>query len=154
MAQPEPVGAAGRRAGTAATAWTFAYWLLMAAFVLATVLNLLHVRGGFLTSHLADLTVPALLYVLSRDLVPGKRPSFFALMRWIGRTPERAAAFFFLASTATELSQIAWPRGVFAGRYDPWDVVAYGVGLLICYGFDKGQPARASATESGARLSR
>jgi hypothetical protein len=143
MAQPQSANEAGRRARASAKAWTVAYWTLMAAFLLATALNLLHVRGGFLTSHLADLTVPSLLYVLSRDLVPGKRPSFFSLMRWLGRTPERAAAFFFLASTATELSQIAWPRGFFAGRYDPWDVVAYGVGLLICYGFDKRQQTRA-----------
>ena len=118
-------------------AWTIAYWFLMAAFLLAAALNLLQARAGFLTSYLADLTVPALLYVLSRGLVPNKRLPSFPLMRWLGRNPERAAVFFFLASSATEVSQVYWPRGIFAGRFDPWDIVAYGGGLLICYGFDK-----------------
>ena len=117
--------------------WRLVYWLLMGSFLLTAALNLLHIRAGFLTSHLADLTVPALLYVLSRGLVPGKRPRAFGLMPWIGRTPARAAVFFFVASVATEVSQILWPRGFFAGRFDPWDIVAYGVGLLVCYIFDK-----------------
>ena len=129
---------ATQRTGATKVGWTVAYWILMAAFLLTAALNLLHVRARFLTSHLADLTVPALLYVLSRGLVPSKLP-LLPLMRWLGRTPERAAVFFFLASSATEVSQIFWPRGFFAGRYDPWDIFAYGVGLLICYGFDKRQ---------------
>ena len=111
--------------------------MLMAAFLLTAALNMLHVRAGFLTNYLADLTVPALLYVISRGLVPGRRSRSNGLMRWIGRTPGRAAAVFFLASAATEVTQIFWPRGFFAGRFDPWDIVAYGVGLLICYAFDK-----------------
>ena len=130
---------ATQRTGATKAGWTVAYWILMAAFLLTAALNLLHVRAGFLTSHLADLTVPALLYVLSRGLVPSKRLPVLALMRWLGRTPERAAVFLFLASSATEVSQIFWPRGFFAGRYDPWDIFVYGVGLLICYGFDKRQ---------------
>lgn len=85
---------------------------------------MLRVRGGFLTNYLADLTVPALLYIVSRGLVPNKRRSPLPLMRWLGRTPERAALSFFLASSATELSQVFWPTGLFAGRLDPWDVVA------------------------------
>lgn len=30
-----------------------------------------------------------------------------------------------------------WPRGIFAGRFDPWDIVAYATGLLVVYGADK-----------------
>ena len=120
--------------------WILAYRMLMAAFMFTAALNLLQVRGGFLTSYLADLTLPPLLYVLSRGLAPGKRLG--PLMRWLGRTPERAASFFFLASTTAEVSQVYWPRGFFAGRYDPWDIVAYGAGLLGCYCFDKLQQAR------------
>ena len=138
----------GQRATATGRKWTIAYWTLMAAFLLAAALNLLQVRGGFLTSYLADLTVPSLLYVLSRGLAPTRRPSLLPLMRWLGRTPERAAIFFFLASSATELSQVFWPRGLFAGRYDPWDILAYGVGLLICYGIDKVQGARPQAGEN------
>lgn len=133
----------GPRARATATRWRLAYWMLWAAFLLTAALNLLHVRAGFLTSHLADLTLPALLYVISRRLVPGRRPFLLRLMPWLGRTPERAASFFFLASSATEVSQIYWPRGLFAGRFDPLDIVAYGAGLLVCYGCDKWQQTRA-----------
>lgn len=125
--------------------WSFAYRMLQASFLLTAALTLLHIRAGFVTSYLADLTVPALLYVVSRGLATGKRRNF--LMRWVGRTPERGASFLFLASTATEVSQIYWPRGFFAGRYDPWDIVAYGAGLSACYCFDKLQQARQAAKQ-------
>jgi hypothetical protein len=116
--------------------WTLLYRILMAGFVLAAVLNLFHLNAGFFTNYLADLTLPALLYVLSRGLVPNRR-LVGPLNRWLGRTPEIALAFFFWASTATELSQLYWPRGFFAGRFDPWDILAYGVGLLACYSLEK-----------------
>ena len=114
--------------------WRLVYWILWAAFILSAALNLTHIRGGFLTSHLADLSVPALLYVLARELVPGNRLYPRQLGRIVGRTPETAALCFFLASTATEVSQIYWPHGPFSGRFDPLDIVAYGVGLAACYG--------------------
>lgn len=120
--------------------WSFAYWLLWASSLLTAALTMLQIRAGFVTNYLADLTVPALLYVVSRGLATGKRRNL--LMRWVGRSPERAASFLFLASTATEVSQIYWPRGFFAGRYDPWDIVAYGAGLSACYCFDRLQQAR------------
>ena len=116
-------------------AWTITYWLLTAAFVGTAALNLLHVRGGFLTSYLADLTVPAWLYVIVRGLA-GVRPSN-PLTRFIGANAERAAIALFVASTATEISQIVWPHGFFAGRFDPLDIIAYGVGIAICYVGDK-----------------
>ena len=117
--------------------WNIAYWTLFAAFALTAALNLLHVRAGFLTNYLADVSVPALLYVLSRERVPGKRLQPRRLSQALGRTPERAAVLLFLASSATELSQIWWPQGVFAGRFDPLDIAAYGSGLAVCYGLDK-----------------
>jgi hypothetical protein len=110
------------------------YWTLTAAFLLSAALNLLHVRGGILTNYLADLTLPALLYVVSRD--GGGAGPFRPLMHWLGKKPERAAAFFFLASAATELTQIVWPHGLFAGRFDPWDIAAYALGLIVVYLID------------------
>ena len=68
----------------------------MAAFLLTAALNMLHVRAGFLTNYLADLTVPALLYVISRRLVPGKLWLLPGLMLRIGRTPARARPCSFL----------------------------------------------------------
>ncbi len=116
-------------------AWTITYWLLTAAFVGTAALNLLHIRGGFLTSYLADLTVPAWLYVIVRGLA-GVGP-LNPVTRFIGANAERAAITLFAASTATEISQILWPRGFFAGRFDPLDIIAYGVGIAICYLGDK-----------------
>jgi hypothetical protein len=55
----------------------------------------------------------------------------------LGHTPERAALVLFLASTLTEISQFYWPRGLFPGRFDAMDIVAYAVGLAICYAMDK-----------------
>ena len=46
--------------------WLVVYWALFVAFVGTAALNLLHVRGGFLTNHAADLVVPAWLYVAFR----------------------------------------------------------------------------------------
>jgi hypothetical protein len=132
------------------TGWALAYWMLMTAFIMTAALNLLHVRGGFLTSHLADLTVPALLYVISRGLVPARRPPLPSrrLMQWIGRTPERAASVFFVASAVSEVSQIYWPRGVFAGRFDPWDLLAYAVGLSVCYTCDRLQSPKGQRVDA------
>lgn len=42
--------------------WVVAYWVLFVAFLGTAALNMLHVRGGFLTNHTADLVVPAWLY--------------------------------------------------------------------------------------------
>ena len=133
--------------------WRFAYWVLMGAFLLTAALNLLHARTGFWTSYLADLTVPALLYILARNLVPGKQLYPHRLTSIVGRTPETAIVLLFLASTATEISQILWPRGFFAGRFDPWDIVAYGVGLAVCYGFDRLQLSRRVSTRLRGQLS-
>jgi hypothetical protein len=136
------------RTQTVQRGWQVVYCVLIAAFILTAALNMLSVRAGFLTNHLADLTVPALLYVVSRGLGGERRPRGPGLLRWIGRTPFRAALVFFLASAATEVSQIFWPRGIFSGRFDPWDLVAFGAGLLTCYIFDRrseGQAATVAA---------
>jgi hypothetical protein len=116
--------------------WRVAYYLLLAAFLGTAALNMLGIRGGFFTNHAADLFVPAWLYVASRGLhFPGGRHTFF--QRSIGRTPEMAACSLFVASALTELSQVAWPNGMFAGRFDPLDIVAYGFGLAVSYMADK-----------------
>lgn len=37
----------------------------------------------------------------------------------------------------TELSQYFWPHGIFAGTFDPFDILAYAVGVGVCFLFDK-----------------
>lgn len=112
-----------------------AYWLLFAAFVATAALNMLHVRGGLLTSYAADVVVPAWLYIGTRGLhlaAPTGR-----LTRLVGWSPELTAALLFLGSTATELAQRSWPESIVAGRYDPIDIVAYGVGVGACCAVDR-----------------
>ncbi|MBK8649664.1 MAG: hypothetical protein IPN16_24615 [Gemmatimonadetes bacterium] len=112
--------------------WVLVNQALWAVFILTAALNMLHVRAGVLTNYAADLVVPALLYVMLRGLAEAApRPSF--LRRWIGTTPARAGTVLFLASAVTEVSQRAWPHGIFSGRFDPWDLFAFGAGLALCY---------------------
>lgn len=116
--------------------WMVVYWTLFVAFLGTAMLNMLHVRGGFLTNHTADLVVPAWLYVAARGLhsVHGRRT---LVQRTLGRTSQRAAIGLFVASSMTEISQFYWPRGLFSGRFDPLDILAYAVGLAACYVADK-----------------
>ncbi len=117
-------------------AWRIAYWTLAVAFIVTAALNMGHVRGGFFTNHLADLVVPAYLYVAVRGLAE-REPRLTLLRRTVGATPETAAAVLFFSSAATEFSQIYWPRGMFSGRFDPLDLAAYAVGLGVCYICDR-----------------
>jgi hypothetical protein len=116
--------------------WRIAYHSLFIVFLATAALDMLHVHGGFLTNHAADLVVPAWLYVASRGLhSPRGRETL--IQRTIGRTPENAALSLFTASTLTEVSQRYWPHGVFPGRFDLLDVLAYACGLAACYVADK-----------------
>lgn len=112
--------------------WLVVYWVLFVAFLVTAALNMLHVRGGFLTNHTADVVVPAWLYVAFRGLHSrhGRRT---LMQRTFGRTPEVAALSLFVASALTEVSQYYWPHGVFRGRFDVLDLLAYAVGLAACY---------------------
>jgi hypothetical protein len=125
----------GRAIGTP---WRAAWYALTALFLLAAALNMLHVRGGFLTSHLTDLVVPAWLYVHVRGLSPAAPPRL--LHRLVGATPWRAGALLLAASTATELSQAVWPRGTFGGTFDPLDVAAFAAGLAACLAAELAAP--------------
>ena len=119
-----------------ARAWRAAFYLLFVAMVGAGVLNVRHIRGGFLTNHLADLTIPAWLYIVSRGLHT-RNPRRTLIRRTVGRSAELAAVSLFVASAATEVSQLFWPHGVFPGRFDPLDLVAYAAGLLACYAAER-----------------
>ena len=123
-----------------ATAWRVAYWLLTAVFIVTAVISIQRIPAGFLSNYAADLSCPAWLYIGLRGL-HGKRPN--ALGRYFAATPERAALVLFGGSTLTELSQIWWPHGFFSGTYDPYDIVAYAIGVGACYAFEKVSLSRA-----------
>ncbi len=118
--------------------WKVAYWTLGSVFLLTAALNLCRIRGGFLTNHTADLTVPALLYIVTRRYPPSSvRAAPMRLRQFFGYSPEVAAFLIFGGSTATELSQRFWPHGIFRGTYDPLDLIAYGVSVAIPYVADR-----------------
>jgi hypothetical protein len=108
------------------------YNLLFAAFLTSAALNMLAVHGGFLTNYLADFVVPAWLYVASRGLHSTSGRTTW-IQRTVGKTPEFAALTLFTASALTEVSQFFWPHGIFSGRFDAMDIVAYAAGIAACY---------------------
>lgn len=121
---------------TIARRWRIAYVVLTILFLLTVVLNLRHIHAGFLTNHLADLVVPAWLYVVARAPYDANQKRTF--LQWsLGRSPEFAAASLFIASALSEVSQYYWPSGLFRGRFDPLDILAYAVGLIAVYVADK-----------------
>lgn len=130
--------------------WLSAYYLLFVASLGVAALNMLHVRGGFLTNHLADLVVPAWLYIASRGL-HSARGRVTLIQRTIGRTPETAALSLFAASALTEISQRYWPHGLFPGRFDILDVLAYASALAVCYVADKVSSGAPGAVDVGHR---
>ena len=126
-----PVRTMGHAAG-----WRFAQLVLLVIWLAAAVLTMLHRRAGLFTSYGADLLLPAWLYIIFRREAP--------LLPWVRvlrpNSPALTAVGLFAASTLTELSQRFWPRGLFAGRYDPVDILAYGLGLGLCYWADRRWP--------------
>ena len=116
----------------------------------AAVLNMTETAAGFATNHLADLVGPAWLYIVFGGLAePGKRNR---LGRFLGATPERAATILFVGSCATEIAQIYWPSGLFAGRFDRLDIAAFAIGLLPLYLVDKKLQAPSKDTGSDSRV--
>ena len=98
--------------------------------------NLAPVRAGFLSNHLADLVVPAWLYLLARSVYPGAKPNTL-IAPTVGHTPARGALVLFTASTITERWQRVWPQGLFRGRFDRYDIGAYAVGLAAIFLVEK-----------------
>ena len=115
--------------------WRLVWWFLFAVWVTCAVLNMNNLRVGLLTNYGADLTIPAWLYIATRSLHnPEKRT---LLNRYIGRSPAIAAIVLFFASTLTEVSQYFAPNGIFSGTFDYYDILAYAIGIGICYYLDK-----------------
>lgn len=117
-------------------AWLVTYWALFVAFLATAALNMLGLRAGFLTNHAADVVVPAWLYIVFRGLhSSGGRTT--RIQHALGSSPELAASSLLVASAVTEFSQRVWPRGLFSGRFDWWDLAAFSIGLAVCFALDK-----------------
>ena len=111
--------------------WRTAERALILLFAVAALLNMMHWTVPFLTTHAADLSCPAFLYIGFRSRWMNGRRRF--PVDPFGRSPEITALSLFVASTATEISQYFAPHGLFPGRFDPWDIVTYVVATTACY---------------------
>lgn len=130
--------------------WLFAERALLVIWVAAALMTMypqlrraVGLDAGFFTSYAADLTNPPWVYIVLR------RGAGIPVGRWFGRSPASAAFSIFVFGVMTELSQIHWPHGFFAGTFDPMDIAAYGVGLLICSLIDRHQLRTPSAPRAG-----
>lgn len=98
------------------------------AFIGIGALQMEHVRGGVVTNYGADLVCPALLYVLARrgTMIP------FNLLH-VRAQSAVAAAFVLIPCFAWELLQrydlSGTPLAVTRGHFDPFDLIAYAVGV-------------------------
>lgn len=96
-------------------------------------------NGGFLTNYLSDVAFPPWFYIYIRGLrTDGKElPNLVLFKNWFGLTPERAALSIFIVGALSEFKTMIWPTGPITGTYDPYDILAYAIGILICYLVDK-----------------
>jgi hypothetical protein len=134
--------------GRSTRAWVAAYWVLTAVFIVTAIISTKRIPAGFLSNYAADVACPAWLYIILRGLHGHGRS---AIGRYFAATPERAALVLFGGSTLTEMSQIWWPRGFFAGRYDPYDILAYAIGVGACYTLEKVSVSRSRTIERTAQ---
>ena len=113
--------------------WKSIHYVLLSGVIITGALNMLEVRGGFTTNYLADIIIPPLLYINTVKL-PSKR---FQVLIFLSEKPLLTAVLIFAGSTFTEVCQIFWPRGLFSGYFDPWDIVAFSSGLIVVYTVDR-----------------
>jgi len=122
--------------------WIISYWTLFIFWLIGAILDMNHFHGGLLTNYLADLTFPAWFYIFIRGLTKNTKslPRLLLVGDWFGRTPERASISIFIVGAFSELKTFFWPHGILSGTFDPFDILAYAVGLAACYLFDKLTP--------------
>jgi hypothetical protein len=91
------------------------------------ILQMCHVRAGVFTSSGADLSGAMLMYTSLRQETRWPR-----LLRVF--SPARAASFVFLGCLGFEFAQ---GMHLVPGGFDPFDVLNYGGGVLVCYLCDR-----------------
>lgn len=121
--------------------WRLSSVLLLAAWIVTAVLNMQRVHVAFVTTYLADVVLPAWLYIGVRGLDGWQRNRTLSLGP-VARSPEAAGGLLFVGATATELSQAYWPSKMFRGTFDPFDILAFAAGIGICYLVDKREQRR------------
>jgi len=118
--------------------WTIAYWILLVCWITGALLFMARVRAGFMTNYLSDLTFPAWFYIYIRGLsnTYNRRPKLLIFKEWFGLSPQRALISIFAVGAISEVKTFYWPTGIISGTFDYFDIIAYAIGLLICFYFD------------------
>jgi len=94
------------------------------------VLQMWKIPAGFVTNYGADLLLPGYLYAAIRS----KR--VLRVLRPLGRSPWLTASAIFVACVAWEWGQNYGLDPVTGGKFDPFDIVAYGASLAVAYMVD------------------
>jgi len=121
------------------------------AFIGIGALQMAHVRGGFVTNYGADVVCPALLYVLARrgTMIP------FNLLR-LRPQPAVAAACILIPCVVWEILQrndvSRTPLAFTRGHFDPFDLVAYTVGVAAMFLLDIRSMRSVAATGRSSRV--
>jgi len=112
--------------------WTIAQNVLLVIWVVAAATTMypalgkaIGLRGTFFSSYAADLANPPWIYIMLRR---GRN----SLARFVAQSPASAALSIFAVGAISEICQKVWP-GFINGAFDPADIAAYGLGLLMCY---------------------
>jgi|WetSurMetagenome_2_1015567.scaffolds.fasta_scaffold00356_25 hypothetical protein len=119
--------------------WKAFSYILLACWVSGAILFMMRIKGGFITNYLSDITFPAWFYIQIRrpSAKDRKIPKVLIFGDWFGISPERALISILLVGVITEFKTLFWPTGIISGTFDPFDILSYSIGLLICYYFDK-----------------
>ena len=129
--------------------WTIAFWILFMGWVTGAALFMARVKGGFLTNYLSDLTFPAWYYIYIRGLAApdSKLPRLLIFKDWFGASPQRALLSILAVGIISEAMTYYWPTGIISGTFDYLDILAYAIGLLLCYYFDTTEIKKDIATD-------
>lgn len=119
--------------------WSFSFWLLLLAWIVGALLNMYRVKGGFFTNYLSDLAFPPWFYIYIRGLNKKQStlPRLAIVGDWFGQKPTRAFVSIFLVGVFSEFKTLYWPGGIITGTFDPYDILAYFIGLFTCYILDR-----------------
>jgi hypothetical protein len=129
--------------------WTLFYWTLLISWLTGVALFMARISGGFLTNYLSDFAFPAWFYIYIRGLSRTDRrlPQLVIFKDWFGITSTRALLSILTVGIISEAKTFYWPTGLITGTFDIYDIVAYSLGLSICYYFDIRQNKKESRVE-------
>lgn len=114
--------------------WALAFWMLLPCWVIGAILFTYNVKAGMLNSYLADVTFPPWFYIQLRGLHRKDGRQLFGPLfgNWFGQSPLRAGISIFTVGLISELFFLVWPKHLSSGTFDPYDILAYAVGIVIC----------------------